>query len=131
MSKYIYDNLNFYFPFIVREAVEYIENGSFELIVKLTDGSFILYNDLERTIRKLPKDCKHMTEQECRKEFGIRLKNIMFQKSITQNELSEITGIQQYLISNYINGKTTPSFYNVDKIAKALNCSIEEFRYVL
>ena len=54
---------------------------------------------------------------------------MMYIKGITQSELSNCTDIPQYLISDYIRGKRTPSFYNVDKIAKALDCSVDELRY--
>ena len=70
-----------------------------------------------------------MSEQQCREEFSIRLKRLMYRQGVTQKELSEETGISEMTISNYMNGKRTPSFYNVDKISKALKCSIDIFRY--
>jgi transcriptional regulator with XRE-family HTH domain len=50
-------------------------------------------------------------------------------EGISQCELSERTGITQPSISDYMNGKKLPSFYTVDKIAKALGCSVDAFRY--
>ena len=129
MIKSKYENMKMYFPFLAKEAVEFKDDGKFELIVKLKSGEVISYDDLEKTIRNLPGNSDCMTENECRTEFGIRLRNIMFRKGITQAELSSMTGITQTMISKYITGKTSPSFYNVDKIAKALRCSIEELRY--
>lgn len=81
------------------------------------------------TIRKLPRDSNNMSEEEYRIEFSMRLKKIMYRKGWTQDDLSEATGITQAMISRYISRKATPSFYNVDKIAKALGCSTDEFRY--
>jgi transcriptional regulator with XRE-family HTH domain len=53
----------------------------------------------------------------------------MTRQGVSQLELSELTGIPQSTISNYLTGKFLPGFYNMDKIAKALKCSIDEFRY--
>lgn len=130
MSNCMRKNLETYFPFIAEQAVGYFENGSFELLIELNNGSVVSYDEIEHSIRYLPQDSNNLTEAECKNEFGIRLNRIMRRKGITQFELSEMTGITQPAISNYMTGKTTPSFYNVDKIAKALDCSIEEFRYI-
>jgi transcriptional regulator with XRE-family HTH domain len=70
-----------------------------------------------------------MTEDQCRTEFGKRLIRRMYDKRMSQKELSSETGISEQMLSRYINGKSTPSFYIVDKIAKVLNCSTDEFRY--
>ena len=130
MLDRIINSFEMYYPFLAKDAVDYKLDGKHGLIVKLNDGTYVMYHYEEQYIRTLPNDTNNMTENECKKEFGIRLRKLMILRGITQCELSEKTGIQQYLISNYITGKTSPSFYNVDKIAKALGCSTEEFRYV-
>ena len=40
--------------------------------------------------------------------------------------LSYKTGISTVTLSKYMNGKTTPSTYNIQKIAQALRCSVTE-----
>lgn len=129
MDERLLTNFKKQFPRFAEDAVEYRENGPFELVVKLNNGRVISYYDTEQGIRRLPSDDSHLTEEECREEFGIRLCRVMYMKGITQSELSEMTGITQSNISNYITGRKTPSFYTVDKIARALNCSTEELRY--
>ena len=129
MNETMYDNLRMYFPFVISESEQIVENGNRELIAYLKDGSVLSYNDYSKTLRKLPSDSKNMTETECRHEFGIRLRHFMELKGVSQLELSNMTGISTHMICKYITGKSSPSFYNADKIAKALNCSIEEFRY--
>ena len=130
MKPMILDSFECYFPYVAENVQEYKENGLFELIVRLKDGSVYSYDDMEHTIRKLPLDSDAMTEQECRKEFGVRLRKVMELKGVTQLELSEKTGINKVTISRYITGRMSPSFYAVDKIAKALNCTIEDLRYI-
>lgn len=130
MSNMLFDDFNLHFPNIASSAVKHYEHGKTELIVKLLDGSSVSYDYINKTIRNLPSDSRKLTVHECRKEFGIRLNNIMYSKGITQEDLSNETGIPQSMISNYITGKTSPSFYKVDKIAKALECSVDELRYI-
>ena len=129
MNEMLLTNFKKQFPCFADRAVEYREKGPFELVVKLDDGHVISYYDTEQGIRRLPSDDSCLTEEECREEFGIRLYRLMYDKGVTQSELSEMTGITQSNISNYITGRKTPSFYTVDKIARALDCSIEELRY--
>ena len=129
MNERLLTNFKNQFPCFADRAVEYREKGPFELVVKLDDGHVISYYDTEQGIRRLPSDDSCLTEEECREEFGIRLYRIMYDKGVTQSELSEMTGITQSNISNYITGRKTPSFYTVDKIARALDCSIDELRY--
>jgi len=122
-------NLRDYWPSVAEKAIDIYEQGDFELVVKCNDGTAILYDDFDKTVRKLPSDSRAMTDEEYHREFRMRLRKIMHRKNINQRELSEITGISQVSISNYINGRTNPSFYAVDKIAKALGCSMEDLRY--
>lgn len=131
MSSSIYENFKKYFPLIEPEVDGYRINGDFDMmIVELKDGGLLIYDDNTNTIRNAPSDDKMMTENECRREFGMRLRRIMISKGVTQEQLSQATDIQQSQLSNYINGKTSPSFYNVDKIAKALGCNTDDFRYI-
>lgn len=118
------------FPFIAEKVVECCESSEYDITFKLEDGDIFLYDDMEGSIRKLPSDSGSLTKEECDREFGERLMRMMRRKAVTQAELSERTGIDQAQISRYLNGKNSPSFYIVDKIAKALNCSVEYFRYI-
>lgn len=123
-----FETLAKYYPYIVEKVVRHKELSSLDVIVELADGTVHLFDGFERALRRLPKSTD-MTEVEFRKEFGERLYAILFRKGVTQTELSKRTGIQVSLINNYIHGKVTPSSYNLDKIAKALNCSADAFRY--
>ena len=131
MSITIYENFKRYFPLLEPEVVDYHVNGDLDMmVVKLKDGSSLVYDDYTNAIRNLPSDDRSMTEKEYRREFGMRLRRIMNLKGMTQEQLSMATGIQQSQLSNYINGKTSPSFYNVDKIARALDCRTDDLRYI-
>lgn len=122
--------LRMYFPSIAKSAVDIIQTSDYDLLIRMNDGASICYDDIHNTIRTLPEDCNNLTEDQCRTEFGVRLRQMMSRKGISEVELSEAAGISNVQLSRYISGKTSPSFYNVDKIAKALDCSVDELRYV-
>lgn len=129
MANYIFENMQSYYPFLSERMASYKKVGPYELIVKTNDGETIPYDDVNHSIRRLPRDSNNMTEQGVSVEFRQRLRRLMTQQGVSQLELSELTGIPQSTISNYLTGKFLPGFYNMDKIAKALKCSIDEFRY--
>lgn len=129
MQEEVLRNFSMYFPSFAKNMKSYKYNPPFEITVEMNDGFMLIFNSMTNSFRRLPRNCNAMSEEECKREFGFRLQNMMGRRRITQKELSEKTGIQQCLISKYINGKSAPSFYNLDKIARALGCSTEDFRY--
>lgn len=122
-------NYLLYWGRIHGEPVSYEEISPFELIVETENGDVVLYNDLDGMLRRLPKDSNCMSEDECKREFKYQLRKQLTLKEMSQLELSEATGIPQPVLSGYMNGKNLPGLYNLDKIAKALNCSTDDFRY--
>lgn len=122
-------NFSFYYPYMADEVVDARDVYGGEQWLLMEDGRVIAYNDIYRTIRELPYDPNDMSEKECRNEFGRALMRIMDWKHVGQIELSDLTGISQPAISSYICGTRTPSFYAADKIAKALDMSLDDFRY--
>ena len=129
MNEQLYKSFKIMYPDICDQAVNIHDNGKLELEIELEDGRVALYDHIDDRLRILPNDSNNMTKQECLTEFGFRLKRTMLFKGINQITLSEITGISQPTINGYINGTINPTFYNVDKIAKALRCSMDELRY--
>ena len=59
-------------------------------------------------------------------EFAIRLFKKMQIKGWTQEDLAWDTKISQGSIAKYVNGITTPSAYNVWKMARVMNCPIAD-----
>lgn len=127
--KQIFRNARFHFPLYCKDAVDIYENSPFELILIMDDGSRWSYYDFDNTLRKLPKG-PELTEEEYRKEFGIRLSDILNRRGIMQNELADMTQISYVTISNYIRGINTPSYSNASRIARALHMPLDAFTYV-
>ena len=129
MSRdWLFEELELYFPSVAEEAVSWYEKDLM-LHITLNNGRRMIYDHIGNTIRTLPQDSMNITEEECLREFAIRFRAIMGRKGFTQQMLSEKTGIPQSVISRYLNGRSMPGLYNIDKIAKVLNCSVDEFRY--
>jgi len=55
--------------------------------------------------------------------FSAIVKEIMEQKKLNQLQLSEILGIRQSQISNWLNGKSLPGYYSIKIICEKLNVS--------
>ena len=125
----IIQNLKRTYPFLYEQMKSYEVVTDYDVYIKLKDGSTVLYDDFDRSFRQLPHNRDMLTEEQCRLEFAYRLYRIMQRSNLTQQELSDMTGISQPQISSYITGKNMPSFYKIDKIAKALGCSVDELRY--
>ena len=130
MTEQIFEEMRLHFPRLVNRIARVISSSADGMYVKLDDGDGLFYDNIDKSIRRLPKNSRDMNESECRQEFAFRLRRIMSQKNISQTELSESCGITQPQLSGYLTGKHTPNFYVVDKIAKALGCSVDELRYV-
>ncbi len=63
-------------------------------------------------------------EQEIVDAVVSRLVEVRVKKRISQNRLSELTGLSRSGIRHLESGETNPTFYSLLKIAKALNVKI-------
>jgi transcriptional regulator with XRE-family HTH domain len=63
---------------------------------------------------------------DLRKKFGKRLQTLRRQAGLTQEQLAEATEISVDFISLVERGINSPSFDNLEKLAKALGVSIRD-----
>lgn len=125
----MYEEFEAYYPLLAELAIEYFDKPPEELIVRLSDGRLISYYSPEKTVRTLSIDPNDTNDEQFKREFAKRLRRLMFYKGISQMKLSEMTGISSVVLSRYMNAITCPSFYAVDKIARALKCSTDDLRF--
>lgn len=130
MGYTVFDGLKQYFPYIACRVATYRQLSHAEIIATMHDGRNVLYDDFDKTIRFLPEDSGNMNKEEFCKEFGRRLQKRIIRKGLTQQEFAESCGISQPALNSYLTGKTNPSFYIVDKMAKVLGCSVDDLRYI-
>lgn len=132
-KAYLYDNYETRFPWYARRTVSYDVGDAFELIVELDDGIKLSYYDPEGSIRILPNIRSDMQSKDVDRElneyFGYRLKRIMGYRNISQAELADKLGVSQSQVSQYIHGKSTPSFGRLYMISKILECSVSDLLY--
>lgn len=115
------------FPLYSENVVNWYAFDAVQLIIVLDDGLKILYDYIDKTIRVVrPERLNDITEDSWRFEFSQRLREKMQLRGLKQDTLSELSGMSRVMISNYITGKSTPSLYNAGKLAKALNCTVED-----
>lgn len=67
-----------------------------------------------------------MTQAEWRNIFAHNLKVILQCNGMTQTQLARDTGLSVSRISDYINGKATPTIFAIINMAYALDISIDE-----
>lgn len=58
--------------------------------------------------------------------FNENLKLLLLEKNMKQADLCRMTGIQTSLMSEYINGRKSPTIGNAILIADALNISLDD-----
>lgn len=128
IAKYI-QRFKLHYPLTASNVHEfYYDSDLDELIFISDDNSLWCYEDVNNTVHCISDNYKNISDDEYKKEFGRRLQKIMLKKRITQDDLTEKTGISQCTISKYVNGISVPSFINAVKIADALHYSVDIFR---
>lgn len=139
MSKYekmwepIYIDFENHHPDIANNIVDWYPSGQMEITVRLSNGDKISYDWMTKSIGRV-YECvgpeEYLNEEDWRFEFANRLRKKMRRFGATQDTLSEETGISRITISKYLNGRATPSTYNLQLIARALRCSPSELLYI-
>lgn len=119
------------YPELANRVIDWYPSGQMEITVKITDGDNkerYTYDMMSRAAYKIHKHYEDIdiSEEEWKSEFARNLCRKMRNMCVTQEMLSERTGLSQVIISKYTNGKSIPSAYNIRKLAHALECSFAE-----
>lgn len=118
-----FDRFARYYPMYAECTIEWRELGRSRIVCTLDDGSKKVFDFNDSSVYTIPSE---RDEATWRKTFGTALKDTLCETQITQKELSALTGISQITISNYITGKSVPSLYAANIIARALDCGIDD-----
>lgn len=62
------------------------------------------------------------------RELGVRIWRLMLKKGFTQNTLAEASGVSKNVITRLLTGRRMTTFTNIERIATALDVSLDEFR---
>lgn len=118
-------------PFATQDDVlEVRELNEWDLLIEFKDGRKMIYDRFTNYHKHVFYDNVHeLTDAQEKKGFSYRLRTMMKRKWISQEEMAERIGVTQTMISRYINGQALPSVLVVRKIAKVLDCSMDDFFY--
>ena len=67
-----------------------------------------------------------MGTSETIKKFGLSLKNIRFEKKMSQGDICRALGVDRSYISALENGKRNPTLLTIEKIARVLKVTVGE-----
>ena len=118
-------------PSLYNQTVECRPSGRYSILVTLDDESRLEYNSTDNSIRDVTKfyireRTLDVDEESWRKEFGRKLQRVIAEKGMTQEKLSEVTGISRQMMSRYVRGTSTPSGYILSRLVEALGCDVRE-----
>ena len=111
------------------EVESYSQTGPFELTATLKDGKIIRYDSLTNSMRMVNPHYDELIvedEEYFRLSFSRNLRRLMRDKDLSREKLAERSNVSYYGICNYLNSKTTPTFFVVNKLARALDCDPSE-----
>ena len=115
------------YPGIAKEAVTFELSGDNSIVAELSGGSKLEYHSRLNTIMFITDGYLEVDDETSwRNRFQYLLNKKMSDECVDITILSEKTGIALKTLYNYLNKKTTPSCWNVKKIAEALGCDVEE-----
>jgi DNA-binding XRE family transcriptional regulator len=117
-------------PFIKEEDLECLEYvNQYDLLIVFRNGEKILYDTFNGYFRSNNESSYELSDEQHVRIFNRNLRSILNRKRITQSELAEATDTSQTMISRYITGECLPNALMLYKIARALNCSIDDLFY--
>lgn len=119
---------------VTETIVDWYPSGYSELTITMSDGMMYVYNLIGSSITPIrnkdgvedPHDEISRDEGAWRKNFSKRLVIKMKKKGISQDRLSSLSGISTVTLSKYMNGLASPSGYNLERLSRALGCSVSE-----
>ena len=116
-------------PFTKREDVEEIkELTNWDLLITFVDGRKILYDRCTGYFKNISyNNITELTDEQEKAEFAYMLRSLMARKHVTQEEMANRINTSQTMISHYMNGRTIPNVITLRKIAKVLECSMDDF----
>jgi DNA-binding Xre family transcriptional regulator len=124
-AETMFEKFELYYPDVADNVVEYEDTSKTTLRLYFDDGSVYSYHFISNDLRKIKDYDK--TEESCRYQIAMRLKDLMANKGYDQKELAEKSGLSEAAISHYINQKRTLNYNTARLLAIALDCSVADF----
>ena len=120
------------YPQYAERTINWFPSGQMEITVRLDDRTFWVFDMIGPTLKPLgnrdlnPEAEDDISEEEYRIRLSKNLRIKMHHTAVSQDVLARRSGISTVMINRYMNAKATPSMYNLERIARALQCSPTE-----
>lgn len=123
------EELKLYFPHIYDKMVRWYPSGPMQIIIVANNDKRYEYNAMTGYVHRMPEpgdDIYYKNKDMFKQEFKYKLRKVMSNRSINQQELSALSGITEKTISLYMNGERVPDAFFLARITKALECEVSE-----
>lgn len=116
-------------PFAKKDdVIELTELNEWDLLIVFRDGRKILYDRFTRYYKNITYgNINELTAEQEKIEFAYMLRSLMGRNRITQEEMAERINTSQTMISHYMTGRSLPNVITLNKIAKVIGCSMDDF----
>lgn len=126
----ILDEFKRYNPYMAHGVADWRPRGDMGIRVVMKDGSRYDYNTITKSVRKVQEfianDIRDITDEYCRSALAYNLSERMALKGYSQHTLAEDTGLSKGTIYNYLNQKATATSTALRKMARVLDCTVDE-----
>ena len=131
MDEYLLYYVNCVDPFATMADVkEFRELSEWDLLIVFKNGRKVLFDKFTGYYKDVfYNSIQDITEEQEKREFSFRLRSLMGRKGITQDILADAIDSTQAMISRYVRGDSIPSVIVARKIAKVLDCTIDDLFY--
>ena len=131
MDRYyhIIDSFKNWYPTLFEKTEHFQPLGRLSILVHMNDGAKLEYTAHDHAIRDVTRyydKSNAVDEESWRKEFGRRLRRLISERGISQEKLSETTGISRQMMTRYVKGTSTPSGFTLSRLSEALDCDVRE-----
>lgn len=124
LYKYVINNN----PRIHKEDIDTYEAlNEHDLLIVYKNGVKEIFDTFANTCRRVTNIEGPKNDQQLRLDFKRLLQTLMNRAWVNQDELANRIGSSQQMVSRYLTGESIPSAITLKKIARALNCSVDDF----
>ena len=116
-------------PFATKDDVSEIkELNEWDLLITFSNGTKVLYDRCTGYYKNISYgDINELTEEQEKVELAYMLRSLMKRNFVTQEELAAKANITQAMVSRYVRGEAMPNAITLNKIAKVIGCSMDDF----
>lgn len=125
-TRRMFDNFKMMFPWAAEQAVTCYGISQDEIVVRLNDGTAMVWNDLRQCGRSI--QAAEDNEEVWRRRFGKRLRDLIMARGGNTNyqDFADAIGVSRVMLSRYMNGHATPGYFIIKKMAHMLGCPVSE-----